>query len=557
MAKEEPLNEPMIIKVDSLCFEFVECEGVHEDPQFDIAIRINEKSPKALFGDVADFRFSPWEFHASVTETNRDRFFIFTCGCGNAGCNGWFKGILVKHEGEQITWFIDEKVKAPVTLVFIAQDYKALDQDIRKGLRERATRTPGLLYSSGTGASINNLLGVYAETSPNFLQDKPYILEGEILGFEDSRGDYALVKVNGKVVRLFFPLYSSYGWNELDNKGQLDTLKGRKIRFHLVLLNLLGVVKKAKKLERGYSLKENATYSLNGIIVRDSEVQNRFSVMDCSLPVYVDLEGKEATIGSWVTVEGRLDAYLVDLLDERIDENPGSSQGAEPECVDSVSCEVIEQASEEKSVRKKQQREIEPFFLDARFLQYAVIQEDSEEEGAGEREALLKVLPSCAIVECFVGMFHETNFARLVRWDRIRCELELKEDKLEITDQRTKHFKQEDRVFGSNKTHLTGQIVYSKTRKESPDLVDYVIDCGFPVFVLCDKEKTNLKIGDCVAASGRLDVFLHEVYPTRTKNLDESVERIREPGEKALEIRMEIAEIDESFLYGRKNLNQE
>jgi hypothetical protein len=365
------------------------------------------------------------------------------------------------------------------------------------------------------------------------------------------------VKVNGKVVRLFFPLYSSYGWNELDNKGQLDTLKGRKIRLHLVLLNLLGVVKKAKKLEREYFLKENAIYSLNGIFVRDSEVQNRFSVMDCSLPVYVDLEGKEAAIGSWVTVEGRLDAYLVDLLDERIDENPGSSQREEPECVDSVSCEVIEQASEEKSVRKKQQREIESFFVDARFLQYVIIWEDSDEEGAGEREVLLKVLPSCAIVECFVGAFQETGFVKLERWDRIRCELELKEDKLEITKQRTKQFRQDDRVFGSNKTHLTGRIVYSKTRKENPDLLDYVIDCGFPVFVLCDKEIINLKRGDWVVASGRLDVFLHEVYATRTRNLNESVERIREPGEKDLEIRMEITEIYESFLYGRKNSKQE
>ncbi|MFZ2456370.1 MAG: hypothetical protein WAX07_07830 [Candidatus Altiarchaeia archaeon] len=201
--------------------------------------------------------------------------------------------------------------------------------------------------------------------------------------------------------------------------------------------------------------------------------------------------------------------------------------------------------------------EIESFFVDARFLQYVIIREDSDEEGAGEREVLLKVLPSYAIVECFVGAFQETGFVKLERWDRIRCELELKEDKLEITKQRTKQFRQDDKVFGSNKTHLTGRIVYSKTRKENPDLLDYVIDCGFPVFVLCDKEKINLKRGAWVVASGRLDVFLHEVYATRTKNLDESVERIREPGEKDLEIRMEITEIDESFLYGRKNSKQE
>jgi hypothetical protein len=198
--------------------------------------------------------------------------------------------------------------------------------------------------------------------------------------------------------------------------------------------------------------------------------------------------------------------------------------------------------------------EIESFFVDSRFLQYVVIQEDSNEEGAGEREALLKILPSCAIVECFVGAFQETGFAKLERWDRICCELELKEDKLERTKQQTKEFRQADRVFGSNKTHLTGQIVYAKTRKENPDILDYAIDCGFPVFVLCDKDKTNIKPGDWVTASGRLDVFLHEVYPTRTKNLDESVERIREPGEKDLEIRMEITEIDESFLHGRKNV---
>lgn len=32
------------------------------------------------------------------------KYFIFTCGCGDPGCGGFFKGIEVEHHGETIRW---------------------------------------------------------------------------------------------------------------------------------------------------------------------------------------------------------------------------------------------------------------------------------------------------------------------------------------------------------------------------------------------------------------------------------------------------------------------
>lgn len=368
-------------------------------------------------------------------------------------------------------------------------------------------------------------------------------------------GDNALFMIKEQAVHCFIPDYSDYKFDKEWEKNQGRDLIKKRYKIALSLdpqnIKLIGRAERINQL-KGFN------YSLEGRIIR----KERFDcVIDCGLPVRIglpnNLTSEKYALGCWIKAEGRLDAYILNSLDRSDSKEQASSQDADLEIPDPPTYSIPEPSLKgDRCAQIKQQREIESFFIEARFLQYLVIQEDNDEEGAGEREVLLKVLPSCAIVECFVGAFQETGFTKLERWDRICCELELKEDKLERTKQQTKEFRQEDRVFGSNKTHLTGQIIYSNTRKENPDLLDYVIDCGFPVFILCDKGKTNLKPGDWVTASGRLDVFLHEVYPTRTKNLDESVERFSEPGEKDLEIRMEITEIDESFLCGRKNSKQ-
>ena len=111
---------------------------------------------------------------------------------------------------------------------------------------------------------------------------------------------------------MFFPEYSKYGWNELDNKGKLGTLKGEKINFYLSLFSLPDDIKKIKNQKKGYTLIERATYLLEGSIVEKITAKD-LAILDCKMPVYVHLESKgDLNKGDWIEAKGRLDAYLIE-----------------------------------------------------------------------------------------------------------------------------------------------------------------------------------------------------------------------------------------------------
>jgi len=62
-------------------------------------------------------------------------YFIFTCGCGDAGCAGLFAPIQVKHDAESITWHITEpepmREFAFSKVQYIAEIRKALEKAIQ------------------------------------------------------------------------------------------------------------------------------------------------------------------------------------------------------------------------------------------------------------------------------------------------------------------------------------------------------------------------------------------------------------------------------------------
>lgn len=147
----------------------------------------------------------------------------------------------------------------------------------------------------------------------NAIPLKEQILEGELLSFEDSRGDAAIVRINDKKLRCFFPEYSSYGWNELDNRGKLGTLEGKKISFFLKLFYLPGDVKTTKKQSKEIVLKHDATYEITGRI-KKIKTSSEYAILDFGFPAYLDVSDfGEIPIkdGAWIKITARVDAFLV------------------------------------------------------------------------------------------------------------------------------------------------------------------------------------------------------------------------------------------------------
>ncbi|MFZ2456369.1 MAG: hypothetical protein WAX07_07825 [Candidatus Altiarchaeia archaeon] len=143
---------------------------------------------------------------------------------------------------------------------------------------------------------------------------KEHILEGELQSFEDSRGDAALVRVKQRTLRCFFPEYSSYGWNELDNLSKLHTLEGKKINFFFKLFYLPDEIEYARKKNMEITLKQNVTYDINGIIKEAINAPSNLAVLDFGFPAYLDvadLGAMNIKEGDWIKIRARLDAYIV------------------------------------------------------------------------------------------------------------------------------------------------------------------------------------------------------------------------------------------------------
>ncbi len=119
--------------VDRLSYEIIRTN----EGKLDIILKINGKPFNEYFKiSNIGFFLSPDELMNSLD--NSGRFFIFTCDCGDAGCAGWFKGILVDKTVDSYTWQIDEKIPVPAKLVFPKKQYTDLIDNLFNDLKNIA-----------------------------------------------------------------------------------------------------------------------------------------------------------------------------------------------------------------------------------------------------------------------------------------------------------------------------------------------------------------------------------------------------------------------------------
>lgn len=118
-----------------------------------------------------------------------------------------------------------------------------------------------------------------------------------------------------------------------------------------------------------------------------------------------------------------------------------------------------------------------------------------------EGEAILKILPTCQIIECFVQDTEVEKFKKLKNRADVNTKLNLVWFDLEKTDHHEKTFIQSYQGTGVNRSTLTGQITEIKEDHA-------LVDCGF--FVSMDISLSNIapKKGDWIKTEGRIDAFL-------------------------------------------------
>jgi len=164
------------------------------------------------------------------------------------------------------------------------------------------------------GIDYKKLFEERRKTLETLSNEKDNVLDATIIEFDkDGRGEYAFLKVKNRKMLLFFPDFSAYGWNELDNKKQLHKLNGKKIK---VFLDLFLIVEKDMRLsslplKKIQYKKVGAEYTINGKLQEKiPNIDNKF-VVNCGIPIYITVPEKmKLKIGDWIQAEGRLDAYL-------------------------------------------------------------------------------------------------------------------------------------------------------------------------------------------------------------------------------------------------------
>lgn len=116
-------------KIERLSYEITK----NKDGKSDIILKIDWK-PFNEYLKIANVGFYLNSDALINTLKNSGRFFIFTCDCGDPGCAGWFKGILVDKTEDSITWMIDEKIPLPTKLLFSRKQYTELIDNLSNDL---------------------------------------------------------------------------------------------------------------------------------------------------------------------------------------------------------------------------------------------------------------------------------------------------------------------------------------------------------------------------------------------------------------------------------------
>ena len=158
-------NKIKIINVKQFSLEIKKTKNT----LFDIILKINNKTSKENFGNIASFifHFDPQEFLKSIEVLKKrkkeNRYYIFTCGCGEPGCDGWDNGIYVYIESENIIWLMDEeeKMKKPIKLIFNIEQYKKVHKDLLNGLNDLYSKEGNMNIERGFYPSLKEILSDY------------------------------------------------------------------------------------------------------------------------------------------------------------------------------------------------------------------------------------------------------------------------------------------------------------------------------------------------------------------------------------------------------------
>ncbi|MFX1251905.1 MAG: tetratricopeptide repeat protein [Promethearchaeota archaeon] len=119
--------------------------GIKGRYNVDIIPEFNGLKPQDIWGDVAEFIFDPVAFHKSIDNTGW--FEIFTCTCGEAGCDFWTYGIFVSEKDENIIWFNVERFeKRPTKLIFPKKLIKRSDRELIQLIKNLAAKRNDLYY---------------------------------------------------------------------------------------------------------------------------------------------------------------------------------------------------------------------------------------------------------------------------------------------------------------------------------------------------------------------------------------------------------------------------
>lgn len=121
-----------------------------------------------------------------------------------------------------------------------------------------------------------------------------------------------------------------------------------------------------------------------------------------------------------------------------------------------------------------------------------------------EGEVLLKILPSCMIIECFIDHSEVPKFKKLGNRADIETTFKLVWFDIEKTDTEHRKFVQINRGTGVNRSVLTGQVI-NITDKNA------IIDCGFIIIINTEFSNLDIKKDNWIKAEGRLDAYLMSV----------------------------------------------
>lgn len=129
----------------------------------DLKLLFNTKhSPKY------NFNIDPISFINSCYR--KGTHFIFVCDCGDAGCDGWFKGVYVDHKNNEISWVLEDLGEYSEKIIFPKEKYLELAEEMIERLKNIKSENPNIIYDlDSIGTPIEFIISCYKNNEQNKL----------------------------------------------------------------------------------------------------------------------------------------------------------------------------------------------------------------------------------------------------------------------------------------------------------------------------------------------------------------------------------------------------